>query len=347
MKFSIVCTLVGQRDGQRAWDRETFIRELQAAERAGFYAAYTGERRGHGPASGQHGVTNNPLITCMYGLSHTTTLRFGTHVTLLPLHHPLTVIQDATMVNAFYPGRFMLGLGAGYTKEDFESYGVGLKERPGRMVEALEAINDYRSRRPHELAAPYKGSMPIPDPAMGDAFPELLVGAWSVAGVIRAARYGDGWFTGPIRTVEAEAELAAVYRAECTRLGKRPRVVLMREASIGRTDEEARDALGPYLLEYSRIYWKRGGAYDEKYEPWVSRVTSADELTLDMVAKDRYLLGSPDTWAKTLDEWQRRIQPDEVMLRLRYYYGPGLDAAIRAMEHIGRHIIPAFAKVGE
>lgn len=340
MKVSFVTTAIGMNNGARAWDLPTFVRECQVAEDAGFVAAYTGERRGRGPASGETGVLYNPDLLCMYGLSHTSSMIFGTHITLLPLHHPVRVAQDAAIVNAMYPGRYRLGVGAGYTTDDFRAFGVPLSERAERMRIGLEAINAFRFGKPYELGAPYRGEVPELDPAIPGDPVEVYVGAWSLPGVRRAARYADGWYTGPIRTVTAEAELAEHYRAECRRFGKTPRVVLMREAGIAVTDQAARELHDEFLLRYSKLYYSRGGTYEERYEPWVTKISGVDEITVDMTMPDRYLCGSVDTWLETVESWKQIINPDELMIRLRYFYGPDPELIMDELRLIGREIIP-------
>jgi hypothetical protein len=62
-----------------------------------------------------------------------------------------------------------------------------------------------------------------------------------------------------------------------------------------------------------------------------------------MVSPDRFLIGSVDTWLENLAEWKRTIDPDEVLLRLRYFYGPPLEVALQSMEMIAQHIIPEVA----
>lgn len=341
MKVSFVTTAFGMSGGERRFDMNSFVTECQAAEQAGFYAGYTGERRGRGPTSGQTAVTYNPDLLCMYGLANTSSLVFGTHITLLPLHHPVRVVQDATVVNAMYPGRYRLGLGAGYTTDDFRAFGVGLDERAARMRIGLEAVNAFRDGRHYTLTGPWSGEVPDRDPALGSDRLEVILGAWSVGGVRRAARYGDGWYTGPIRTVAAEAELAQTYREECAKVGKPAKVVLMREAGLGVTDEQAREVHGQLLLDYARIYWSRGGTYNSRWEPWVDKVDKAEEITLEMAMPDRFLCGSTDTWLETIDQWRQTINPDEIILRLRYFYGPDMQTALREIDHIGKHIIPA------
>jgi hypothetical protein len=64
-----------------------------------------------------------------------------------------------------------------------------------------------------------------------------------------------------------------------------------------------------------------------------------------MVAPDRVLIGSIDTWLENLHTWKQTINPDEVLLRLRYFYGPPLDVALRSMDLISKHIIPEVASL--
>ena len=338
LKFSIAPTAVVVKSGKRRWDLGGFVTECQAAERAGFYAAYNGERRGFGPASGRHGGIGSPLLLGMFGLAHTTSLRFAAGLVLLPLHHPVTLTQDASIVNWLYPGRFRLSVGAGYTKDDFDAYGVRLSERGERMEIGMQAINAYRMGAPFELDGPWKGSVPQRDPAWPSVPLEVFYGAWSEAGVKRAARLADGWLTGPIRSMRWIKHLADVYRAECQKIAKQPRIVLLREACIAQTDQEAWDTLGPYILEYHRIYFERGNAYDPRFDPWLENVESAEDITLEHILPDRVLCGSVDSWLETIAEWQELVAPEEIIVRLRYFHGPGLDIALKAMDLIGREV---------
>lgn len=343
MKFSFSTTIITLQNDKRRWDLEGYLEECRIAEELGFDTAYKGERRGHGPHSGRHGVVNNAQLIAAYGLANTERLKFSTGVVLLPLYHPVAVIQDATMVHSFYPGRYRLVVGAGYQKDDFDVFGVDLDERVERMRVGLRAINAYRRGEPYEFAAdgPWRGHVPVPDPAMGGTFPEVWVGAWSEVGV-KLAALGDGWETGPIRSVPHLQHLASIYRAECEKLGKKPRIALLREACIADTDEGAKQILGPYILQYHRIYYQRGNAYNPRWEPWLDEVETVDDLTLDHVMSNRVLYGSPERWIDTLHEWEEILEPEEIVVRLRYFHGPGLDVALDSMRMISERVMPAF-----
>ena len=342
MEISFSTTIVGQDDdGQRRWDLDSYVRQCRLAEELGFTRAYKGERRAHGEHSGQHGVVNNAQLIAQYGLANTERLKFSSGVVLLPLYHPVPVIQDATMINAMYPGRYRLTVGAGYNQDDFDVFGIDLSERVVRMRHGLEAINAYREGREYVFPedGPYRGHVPPPDPAMGNNFPEVFVGAWSPAG-LRLAALSDGWETGPISSVQHLKAHADIYREECAKLGKVGRVSILREACIAPTDEEARETLGPYVLDYHRIYYNRGNAYDERYEPWVKDIESSDDITLDHILTNRVLCGSPETWIETLREWKDLLQPEEIILRLRYFHGPPLEVEMNAMKLIHNEVLP-------
>lgn len=345
MRFSFSTTVVAlDAAGERHWNLPEYLAESRAGDELGFFMAYKGERRGHGPHSGRHGVVNNAQMIALYGLANTRRIGFGTGVVLLPLYHPVTVIQDATMIHNMYPGRYRLTVGAGYQKDDFDVFGIDLDERVRRMQVGLEAINAYRAGEPYAFApeGPWQGLVPPPDPAMDRGFPEVWVGGWSPAGV-RLAALGDGWETGPISNTAHLAHLANIYRQECDRLGKTPRIALLREACIADTDQEARELLGPAILDYHRIYFERGNSYTPRWDPWVAQVSSASEITLDHIIPGRALCGSPASWIEQLQEWEELIQPEEIVLRLRYFHGPSLDIALEGMKMVSNQVMPAFS----
>jgi alkanesulfonate monooxygenase SsuD/methylene tetrahydromethanopterin reductase-like flavin-dependent oxidoreductase (luciferase family) len=315
-----------------------FLAECEAAERVGFSYAYSGEKH-----IGDTTYSTNPFLACMRGLGHTEKLGFGTSVTVLPTHHPVRVAEDACLIDAMFPGRFRLTVGVGYFQGDFDPFGVTLKERKARMDIGMEVIAAHRAGTPMDIPAPLAGKVPPRDPALGPDNLEVFIGAWSVPGVLRAARTCDGWITDPIRSGRWIRHLADVYVEECERLGKKPRIVLFREAWIDETDKAARDMYGQHVLDYSRVYYNRGNAYHEDYDPWLKDIQSADDLPLDHVLPDRVLCGSAQTWLEQIEEWREALDPEEMIVRLRHFQGPGIDETLAAMEQIGTDIIPHFA----
>ncbi|MBI4013969.1 MAG: LLM class flavin-dependent oxidoreductase [Candidatus Rokubacteria bacterium] len=337
MRFSIIPSSQRVERGVRRFDLEGFLAECQAAESAGFYAAYCGEKH-----AGDTSYSSSPLILCSVALARTSTLVVGTNILILPIHHPVGVAEDAAVLGGSFPHRFRLALGAGYFAGDFEAFGVEVADRAVRTEQGMAAIDAFRRGEALELTGPWSGKVPARDPALGPDTVEVFMGAWSRTGVRRAARTADGWITDPIRGVGAIRELADLYRAECARAGRRPRIVLFREAWLGRTDEEARAVLGPHVLNYHRLYLTRGNAYDPRWDRWLAEVKRPEDLRLDHILPDRILCGGVEAWLEQLATWGGALQPEEVVLRLRHFSGPDIDATIETIHRIGREVVPAF-----
>jgi alkanesulfonate monooxygenase SsuD/methylene tetrahydromethanopterin reductase-like flavin-dependent oxidoreductase (luciferase family) len=66
----------------------------------------------------------DPLLTCQALASHTTTLRVGTAIVLLPLRHPLLLAREISTLDHFAGGRIELGVGVGWLQEEFAALGV-------------------------------------------------------------------------------------------------------------------------------------------------------------------------------------------------------------------------------
>jgi alkanesulfonate monooxygenase SsuD/methylene tetrahydromethanopterin reductase-like flavin-dependent oxidoreductase (luciferase family) len=66
----------------------------------------------------------------------TTTLKLGTAICILPIMHPLLLARATATAHDVSGGRFRLGMGAGWLKEEFEALGVPFEEcgRPGRAA---------------------------------------------------------------------------------------------------------------------------------------------------------------------------------------------------------------------
>jgi alkanesulfonate monooxygenase SsuD/methylene tetrahydromethanopterin reductase-like flavin-dependent oxidoreductase (luciferase family) len=337
MRFSIIPSSQRLEAGARRFDPEGFLTECQAAESAGFYAAYCGEKH-----AGDTSYSSSPMILCSVALARTSKLVLGTNILILPIHHPVGVAEDAAVLGSTFPHRFRLALGAGYYAGDFEAFGVEVADRAVRTEQGMAAINAFRRGEALELKGPWSGKVPTRDAALGPDTVEVFMGAWSKTGVRRAARLADGWITDPIRSGAAIREFADLYRTECARVGRTPRIVLFREAWLGQTEEQARAVLGPHVLNYHRVYLTRGGAYDPRWEPWLANVKRPETLTLDHILPDRILCGGIETWREQLAVWRDALQPEEVVLRLRHFSGPELGATVEIIHRIGREVLPAF-----
>lgn len=136
-------------------------------------------------------------VTTMAALAaRTSRVRIGSAVMLLPLRPPAAVAKAVSTLDIISGGRITLGVGVGgeYAKE-FEVCGVPIRERGGRMNEAIEVLRALWT----EDSASYNGKyfqftevsmQPKPAQAGG---PPIIVGGRSDAAILRAARLGNGY----------------------------------------------------------------------------------------------------------------------------------------------------------
>jgi alkanesulfonate monooxygenase SsuD/methylene tetrahydromethanopterin reductase-like flavin-dependent oxidoreductase (luciferase family) len=116
-------------------------------------------------------------------------------VTILPYRHPLLTARAVTNIDQFSGGRFILGVGTGWSEPEFTAMGLPFRER-GRMAdEYLTAITgawttDVVSHDGQYVS--YRDVSTGPR-AVRSPHPPIWVGGTAPAAIRRAVRFGDAW----------------------------------------------------------------------------------------------------------------------------------------------------------
>src|SRR5210317_660161 len=66
----------------------------------------------------------DPLMALAVLAAATSSIKLGTSMLLLPIHHPVRVAQQAAMLDVSSGGRFCLGVANGYSATDLATFGV-------------------------------------------------------------------------------------------------------------------------------------------------------------------------------------------------------------------------------
>ncbi len=125
----------------------------------------------------------------------TRTVRLGTSVLVLPLRPPLIVAKTAATLDALTGGRVVLGVGAGWLREEFDLLGQSFGTRGRRMKEAVRVLKACWSDDPVSFAGEYFRLPPfgmVPKPRQGARLP-VLGGGEIDAALRRVAEVCDGW----------------------------------------------------------------------------------------------------------------------------------------------------------
>ena len=134
MKFGIYSSIANPPRGEdlpRCVDE--VIEEARLAEQAGFDSCFFGEHH-----QDRDGFLPSPLIVCTAVAASTTTLRVGTSVILLPLHHPVRLAEDVVTLDIISKGRVTVGVGLGYQPADFQAFGITMSDRVELFEEPWE-----------------------------------------------------------------------------------------------------------------------------------------------------------------------------------------------------------------
>ncbi len=114
---------------------EERLKLVEAYDRAGFYGYHVAEHH-----ATPLGVAPSPGIWLAAIAQRTKRLRFGPLVYLLPLYHPLKLLEEVCMLDQISGGRMMLGVGRGISPIELRYYGLDPEQTPAMYAEALEVI---------------------------------------------------------------------------------------------------------------------------------------------------------------------------------------------------------------
>ena len=185
--------------------------------------------------TGQYAIEANQnffeaISVLTYLAGRTSRVHLGTSVLVLPYRQPLVVAKQWATLDALSGGRTVLGVGAGFMREQFEVLGLDTFDRRGAATD--EAIRLFRTVWAAGAEVSFAGEVyrfqPVrflPKPARPGR-PPIWVGGNGRRSIRRAAELGDGWH--PVRIGMNELRTAVVTLHELLgRYGRQPSDVIV------------------------------------------------------------------------------------------------------------------------
>jgi probable F420-dependent oxidoreductase len=163
----------------------------------------------------------DPLVAAAAMGAATSRIRFYTQVLKLGPRNPVLLARQVGSVANLTGNRFGLGVGIGWTPEEFEWCGAPYADRGPRVDEAIEVLRLILGGGMVEYHGRFFGFDKLQMSPAPTAPVPVYVGGHTPVALRRAARVGDGWSSAMIRfddLVDTIARLRAL-RAEYGRGG--------------------------------------------------------------------------------------------------------------------------------
>ena len=159
-----------------------------------------------------------PLNTLTFLAAHTSTIRLGTAMVLLPQRNPVYTAKEVSTLDWLSNGRVDFGIGVGWLEEEFRAVDVSWPRRGARTDEYLEVLKtlwtDDTSQFDGEFYSLESCQM-FPKPVQSPL--PIHIGGESDAALRRVARAGHGWHTfnrAPDELAEPLARLETLLAAQ-------------------------------------------------------------------------------------------------------------------------------------
>ena len=160
----------------------------------------------------------DPFITLTFAAAVTKKIRLATGICLVPEHNPVVLAKEVASLDRLAGGRFALGVGIGWSAEEFAALGIPFEQRAQRTREYIEVMqrlwsDDVTSF--HGQFVNFDGARCFPKPARGKKLP-IIFGGESMPALRRTADIGNGWFgfnVGPDDAAPLVKKLHAMLKA--------------------------------------------------------------------------------------------------------------------------------------
>jgi probable F420-dependent oxidoreductase len=154
----------------------------------------------------------DPFLALTVAALATTRLVVGTSVLLIGERNPLITAREAATLDQISAGRFALGVGVGWSHEEYAALGIPWERRGARCDEYIDVMKTlWTTARStfHGEYCHFDDVISFPKPAQAPHLP-VLVGGNTPPALRRAAYRGDGWYGWNLSPEQVEAAVATI-----------------------------------------------------------------------------------------------------------------------------------------
>ena len=318
------------------------IAQIELGDELGFDTAWLGELH----FSRAFSILADLLMVLAAAAQRTSRIRLGTAVTLLPLHNPVKIIEEAAIADILSDGRLEFGVGRGAFPLYYVGFDVPQEESRERFEEALDFIlAAWRSENfsfqgkyfhAHDLCV-------IPRPVQSP-YPPVRVAANSPETFPFAARLGLPIFAAPL--INPPERLKAGLRAyrETLPAGAKGDTALAFSVHVSTSRAQARQDTEAGLLRFLREAAERlrpvGQGDIKSFEAFRQVLARIERVRYEDIESEMAVFGDPEYCIERVQALRREYGMDEFIC----YFNQGgvMDHAMvkQSMTSFARDVMP-------
>jgi alkanesulfonate monooxygenase SsuD/methylene tetrahydromethanopterin reductase-like flavin-dependent oxidoreductase (luciferase family) len=315
------------------------LAQIELGDELGFDTVWLGELH----FSRAFSILASPLMVLAAAAQRTRRIRLGTAVTLLPMHNPVKIAEDAATADILSGGRLEFGVGRGTAPLHYAGYGIPQDESRERFDEALDFVVGAWTEERFSHHGKYfhaDGLTVIPRPVQ-KPYPPVRIAANSPDTFPFAAGRRFPIFATPlINPPDKLKEGLAVYRGTLpdgdTALAFPVHVAASRAEA--RADTEA--GLMRFLREAAERLAPLGEADIKSFEAFRQVLARIERVTYDDMDREMGVFGDPDYCIERVRALQREYGMDEFIC----YFNQGgiMDHSLvrRSMTRFAQEVMP-------
>ncbi|MBS4214630.1 LLM class flavin-dependent oxidoreductase [Neobacillus rhizophilus] len=317
------------------------LEQIKVADELGFHSAWMAEHNAR-----DYGVVTSSTVYLAAAAAQTKRIKLGSAVARLPLHHPMQLAEEMTLVDVISNGRLYVGVGKGYDKLEFDAYNVDFDERHARFEESLDILKAALTNPRISYSGQFFNfsDIPInPRPIQQPGPPLFVMVSQNDASIINAAKDGYSFVLGGIKNDDTlhkislyrETALAAGYSEDyvndaMARSGK------LLFVYVAETDEQAYEEFKEGLMWYM----------SERDNRPVFGVVQRDKVLdyNEFLKSENAIVGSPDKVRRDIEKFQKETGLNNIICWMNIGGQPN-DRVIKSMNLFSKEVMPYFCNV--
>ena len=280
------------------------LRQARLAEEVGLDSFWIAEHH-----FAEDGYAPAVLPVCAAVLASTQRLTAGTAVAIASFHQPVRLAEDAIALDLLSGGRFTLGIGTAYRKEEFDGFGVDPATDEARLDEVVEILQKAFTGKQfsHRGKHYHVPDLTVTPPPFTEGGPPMVLAGDGVVDrdAMRAAQRGKAYMIDPALPFDEVKRLVEIYDNAST-MDPKPELPVFNYGFIS-------DDVDPWELMRPGFTYLR-----QTYDRWAGR--EVQEVHRE---NHRLILGSRDEVVAQVLEY-RRLFGDRLHFIMRLDY-PGQD----------------------